>query len=401
MLEPVETICMACADAACDFQPMRFRRRALSSNDVLIEMQFCGVCHSDLHIANDHLKAVKPTSYPCVPGHELSGVVAAVGSAVTKFRVGDHAGVGCFVDSCLECDACLKGEDHTCKKQVGTYNGKDQNGRAVQEGGYTLGGYTSKMVVHERFAIQIPKTYPLEYAGPVMCAGVTMFEPMRRYGIERGMHVGVVGIGGLGAMGVKLAKAMGCTVTAISRSKSKMAFAKKVGADFHIASGDKAEMAAARGKMDMILDTVPTAHNYALYSPLVKPTGKLVMLGITPNFVAAIVAKAAFGDKSKLVPSAIGSIARTQEVIDFCAEHNITPDIEIFPAEQLNEVYTKLDASNETGLRYVMDIANTLNEETEAKCTLPPPTLAAPEKPMTVWNFIPEILGMFFFLRWR
>jgi len=197
----IETLCMACADPTCDFKPQAFRRRAVGPNDILIDMKYCGVCHSDLHFAAGHVpKFAMPASYPCVPGHELAGVCVAVGSSVTKVQVGQKIGVGCMVDSCQSCGSCKKGEEHMCMKQsVGTYGFKGE--RSKTPCGYTLGGYTQKMVVDENFAVIIPESYPLEAAGPVMCAGVTMYDPLVKLGAGPGSKVGVCGLGGLGVMG--------------------------------------------------------------------------------------------------------------------------------------------------------------------------------------------------------
>jgi len=207
--QPIDVLCMACSDGKCDFKPMKFQRRALKPNDVLLDMKFCGICHTDLHNAAGHTAALGLQAYPCVPGHELAGVCTAVGSAVTKVKVGDNVGVGCMVDSCGGCGACQRGEEQKCTSQVGTYNhpgNKNRSGRAdtFPLGGHTLGGYTTTFVVHENFAVIIPQSFPLEYAGPVMCAGVTLFDPLRRYGAGPGKTVAIVGIGGLGQMGVKV-----------------------------------------------------------------------------------------------------------------------------------------------------------------------------------------------------
>ena len=274
---PVDALCMAAADARCDFRPARFNRRAVGRSDVLLDMKYCGICHTDVHAAQGHLVALSGRCYPCVPGHELAGVVAAVGADVTRVRVGDHVGVGCMVDSCLTCAACRRGEEQMCSKQTATYNGKDNgSGRAAPGPGapaHTLGGYTDKFVVHERFAVVIPKSYPLECAGPVMCAGVTLFDPLRRYGATKGTRVGVVGLGGLGQMGIRLAKAMGCIVTAITRSAAKADFAKECGADFVIVSTSSDDMARARAAraLDLVLNTIPVEHDYAPFTALLAP----------------------------------------------------------------------------------------------------------------------------------
>jgi len=368
----METICMGCKDETCSFEPMKLQRRELSDLDVLIEMKYCGVCHSDLHIAAGHMAGVfgKP-EYPCVPGHELAGVVKQIGSKVTKFSVGDHIGVGCLVDSCLECNKCQAGNEQKCKKQVGTYGGKDWSGRAKVPGReQTIGGYTSIMVVQERFGIKIPKSYPLEMAGPVMCAGITMYDPLKAFKAKPGDKVGIVGLGGLGVMGVKLAKALGCHVVAMSRSESKRAFAVDTcGATDFLASSDSAQLAAHARSFDLILNTIPAAHDESIYTALLKSKGNHVLLGLNAcTFGAAAVSAISFG-KSKVTFSAIGGILNTQEVIDLCDKNKIYPEIEIHSVTELNRIYEKLDSSNDAGKRYVLDIANTLNESTFSKST--------------------------------
>lgn len=307
---PIETLCMACEDADCNFRPMNLLRRPLGDNDVLIEMKYCGVCHTDLHFAANHMKGVLKTTYPCVPGHELAGICTAVGKSVTRVSVGDHVGVGCMVDSCLECKACKRGEEQMCVKQVATYQGKDFSGRAATypAGGKTLGGYTTRHVVDERFAIIIPKSFPLEAAGPVMCAGVTMFDPLMRQGAKAGTRVGIVGLGGLGMLGIKLAKALGCVVTAISRTEGKLDIARKAGATEFVVSTDARQMAGARRSLDLILNTIPTQHDYEPYSRLLASGGKQVLLGISPAFAAALVVGLATGGRSKVIASGIGML---------------------------------------------------------------------------------------------
>ena len=271
-----ESLCMACSDETCDFKPLVMQRRALGPNDILIDMKFCGVCHSDLHHAAGH--NMGQTKYPCVPGHELAGVCIAVGGACSKIRIGMRVGVGCIVDSCLTCAACLQGEEQKCSKMVGTYGRPDNgSGRAATPNGWTLGGYTTKFVVHEHFAVVIPDGFPLEAAGPVMCAGITMYDPLLKLGAS-GKRVGIVGLGGLGTMGIKLAKAMGCTVTAISRSSAKEAFARSCGADSYVASASPESLAGAKGSLDVILNTIPVYHDYDAFTCLLDRQGKQVTL---------------------------------------------------------------------------------------------------------------------------
>mmetsp|Transcript_90077 Transcript_90077/g.188344 ORF Transcript_90077/g.188344 Transcript_90077/m.188344 type:complete len:407 (-) Transcript_90077:202-1422(-) len=363
-VDVVDTLCMACEDASCNFKPVKMQRRPVGPEDVLIDMKYCGVCHSDLHIAANHLKgAGMPTTYPCVPGHELAGICIAVGEKVTRVKVGDQVGVGCMVDSCLQCKSCKAGHEQKCKKMVQTYNQKDWSGRAATypPGGHTKGGYTSKMVVHERFAIVIPSSYPLDCAGPVMCSGITMYEPMKVHGVTKDSNVGIVGLGGLGGMGIKLAKALGCKVTAITRTMAKEKMAKDMGADNVVASTDPESMKNNKKTLDLIINTIPTGHKWSAYQGLLKKGGKQVLLGIHSGFAGASVANSV--RNCRVVSSMIGGIKNTEEVLALCAKHDIRPEVEVIPITKLNEVFTMLDRANDTGKRYVLDIANTLNEE--------------------------------------
>jgi len=271
-----------------------------------------------------------------------------------------------------------------CTKQVGTYGFTDMNGRAKSSplGSQTLGGYTKKMVVHEKFAIKIPDGYPLEMAGPVMCAGVTMYDPLKRQGATAGTRVGIIGLGGLGLTGIKIAKLMGCTVTAISRTGSEKARAGlSAGAVASLCSKDAAEMAAAAGSLDLIL-TIPVAHDYRAYEPLVSYGGKQVILGVSDAFVASIVGQLTGALKSRVtIGSGIGGIANTQEVLNFFEEHKMYPQVEIHPVTDLNSIMEKLDQGNESSIRYVLDFS-TLDEGTAAKCTAPPAKMAHAPSPI-------------------
>tara|TARA_B100000524_G_scaffold175923_1_gene90426 strand:- start:717 stop:1505 length:789 start_codon:yes stop_codon:yes gene_type:complete len=250
------------------------------------------------------------------------------------------------------------------------------------------------MVVHKHFAIKIPEKYPLECAGPVMCAGVTMFEPLMKYKVGKGTRVGIVGLGGLGVMGIKLARALGCQVTALSRSERKRALARSAGALNFLHSTDATAMAAVKGSLDLVLNTVPCKHDINPYTRLLTRRGKHVLLGISPTFAAALILEASFGGCVQVVGSAIGSIKRTQEVVDFCDTHQITPEIEVFPAHELNSVYQKLDESNETGLRYVMDIVSTFNKDTAERCTAPPPQLGPFQNLLSVFAIVQEMFKL-------
>jgi len=398
----IDVLCMGCSSATCDFKPMKLKRRTVGKHDILIDMKYCGVCHSDLHAAADHNAGIGATNYPCVPGHELAGVCTEVGAGVTKFRVGDHVGVGCMVDSCLDCPQCTAGEEQKCSKHVGTYNGADNgSGRAetFPAGGHTLGGYCTKMVVDENFGILIPSGYPLECAGPVMCAGITMYDPLKKSGVQAGSHVGIVGLGGLGQMGIKLAKALGCTVSVISRSDSKRDYAVTTcGADKFIVSSDAEQMRSGAGTMDIILNTIPSYHDYCQYNSLLseKPLAKQILLGLHKGIGAAMVVDKLLCGKSKVGMSGIGGIQNTQEVVDLCAKNDIRPDIKVMPVTDLNLVYELLDKGNKDNMRYVLDLEGTLTEENHNGWPqgIEPPVLAPVEGSITMCGVFCECLWL-------
>ena len=398
----IETLCMACSDASCDFKPMSLKRRACGPNDIVIDMKFCGVCHTDLHVAAGHL-GITPTRYPCVPGHELAGVCVQVGSNVTKFKTGDQVGVGCMVDSCLNCSACRSGEEQLCSKQTATYNGANRNGRAgvFPPGSQTLGGYTKTMIVHERFGILIPETYPLTMAGPVMCAGITMYDPMIKAKLPSGASVGIIGLGGLGVMGLKIANAMGFKVTAISRSLAKKELALRSGASKYLVSESAEDMRGTAGTFDLILNTIPSYHNYNIYTPLLNRNGRQVLLGLHSGLAAAMIVNQVTFDHSRIIHSGIGGIRATQEVINLCNERKIYPEVQVVPCSQINAVFDKLDSSNETGVRYVLDIGNSLNEHTTEECLgMKSPTLKPAENALSLFPIITECLALFCCCRW-
>jgi len=401
----IDVLVMACGSGECDFKPRRMQRRAPGPDDIQFDLKYSGVCHTDLHIAAGHLNSLSATHYPCVPGHELAGVVTEVGANVTKFSVGDHVGVGCMVDSCLNCQQCNAGREHLCSRQnTATYNGIDKHGRAAvwPPGSHTLGGYTNKMVVHERFAVNVPKSYPLEAAGPVMCSGVTLYEPLMRFAPKESgsKKVAIVGLGGLGVMGIKLGAAMGHEVTAVSRNNKKQTLATSAGATGFVAMDTESDVEAALGSFDLVIDSLPVEHNIKPYLAFLKPDAdsKLVLLGITTTWMAA-----AFGPKvfmrNDVKSSLIGSMKATQEVIDLCSEQNIQPEISVVPVSELNEVYNRLDESNATGVRYVLDIQGTLNEQTfdatvDACESIPPPHISEPESPPSLGGIIGQLFRL-------
>lgn len=398
--QSVDVLCLGCTDEKCDFRPMLLKRRAAGPDDIVIDMRFCGVCHTDLHTAAGHLTGLVGSIYPndvCVPGHELSGVATFVGSNVTGFKIGDKIGVGCMVDSCLTCTNCLQGEEQLCSgKNTATYGGANKFGRAAvfPKGSKTLGGYTKTMVVHHKFAVLIPDDYPLESAGPVMCAGVTLYDPLKRYGATEGSVVAIVGIGGLGDMGIKVAKALGCSVTAISSTSSKETLAKAAGADVYICSSDAAAMASNAGRFDLVLNTIPSEHDYNAFTPLLKKTGKHVILGLNSAIVGATIASSIVCG-TRFRASGIGGIKATQEVIDLCAKNKIYPNIEIVGAEKMNSVYETLDSKNIGALRFVLDVSTIKHEGFKAQ---PPPKIS-PSKGLSVGGSLGTILDMVFGFR--
>lgn len=326
-------------------------RRAPGPRDVQIEIAYCGVCHSDLHTVRSEWSG---TRYPCVPGHEIVGHVSAVGSEVQAFKVGDTVGVGCMVDSCQHCAACDEGLEQYCTNGfTGTYNS-----RTADAPGHTLGGYSQRIVVDERFVLRIRHgADQLAAVAPLLCAGITTYSPLRHWNVGPGKKVGIVGIGGLGHMGIKLAHAMGAHVVAFTTSESKRRDAHHLGADEVVVSRDGEAMAAHAGSFDFILDTVAAPHVLDAFTTLLKRDGTLCLVGVpaephpSPNIGALI-----FGRRS-IAGSLIGGIRETQEMLDFCAEHGIVSDIEMIPAQAINEAYERMLRSD-VKYRFVIDIAS-------------------------------------------
>ena len=330
-------------------EPMTILRREPGAKDVEIEIQYCGICHSDLHTARNEWHG---TVYPCVPGHEIVGKVTRIGDAVKKFKVGDLAGVGCMVDSCGECEYCQESLEQYCEHgSTGTYNSPDDH-----LGGMTYGGYSQSIVVDENFVLKIPSNLDLASTAPLLCAGITTYSPLRHWKVKAGDKVGVVGLGGLGHMGVKLAKAMGAHVTVFTTSPSKMEDAKRLGADEVILSKDKDAMKAQRNKYDFILNTVSADHDINVYLAMLKPERHLALVGAPENPIPVEAFSVIMGRRS-FAGSNIGGIKETQEMLDFCGEHNITSDIEIIPAEKINEAYERM-VKGDVKYRFVIDIAS-------------------------------------------
>ncbi|MDZ4807751.1 MAG: NAD(P)-dependent alcohol dehydrogenase [Bacteroidota bacterium] len=328
--------------------PLTIERREPKPHDVQIEIKYCGVCHSDLHTARNEWGM---TVFPIVPGHEIVGVVTAVGSHVKKFKAGDIAGIGCLVDSCRDCDNCKDGLEQYCSNgMVGTYGGMEKDGS-----GATHGGYSKSILAHEDFVLRISDKLELAATAPLLCAGITTYSPLRHWKVGKGTRVGVLGLGGLGHMGVKIAVAMGAEVTMLSHSPSKEADAKRLGAQKFILTSDAAQIKEVMGYFDFILDTVSADHDYNFYLGLLRTSGVMVCVG-APAAPATVPAfNLIFGRKS-IAGSLIGGIPETQEMLDFCAEHNIVSDIELIRMDQINEAYDRL-LKSDVKYRFVIDMS--------------------------------------------
>ncbi|MBL1075774.1 NAD(P)-dependent alcohol dehydrogenase [Nocardia sp. 2] len=333
------------------FEKQAIERRELGPHDVLIDVKYAGICHSDIHTARDEWGG---TRYPCVPGHEIAGLVAAVGSAVTKHRVGDRVGVGCMVDSCGTCEACLAGADNYCVPGATmTYNSTVSPD--LQPGGYTMGGYSTQVVVTENFVLSIPEGIGLDVAAPLLCAGVTLFSPLRHWNAGPGKRVAIIGMGGLGHIGVKIAAAMGAEVTVLSHSLSKQEDGKRFGAHHYYATSERQTFKDLRSHFDLILNTVSADLPIDHYLKLLRLDGTLVILGLPENPLAVKPFTVA-GYRRSLSGSMIGSIAETQEMLNFCAEHGIGAEIELISADRIDEAYDRVVASD-VRYRFVIDAA--------------------------------------------
>ncbi|EPX61426.1 Alcohol dehydrogenase [Cystobacter fuscus DSM 2262] len=338
----------AAPSAKAPLAPFSFERREPGPHDVLIDILFCGVCHSDIHTVRDEWGKAK---YPLVPGHEIVGKVAQVGKSVTRYKVGDSVGVGCFVDSCRECDNCKAGEEQYCDRgMVGTYNAKDRHGAATQ------GGYSTRITVDEQYVLRIPDSIPLDRAAPLLCAGITTYSPLRHFGVKAGDKVAVVGLGGLGHMGVKLAKEMGAEVTVLSTSEKKREDALALGARHFAATSDKDTFKKLAGSFNFILDTVSAPHDYNAYLGLLKVDGTMVLVGL-PEAPVPLAAGPLVFRRRRLAGSLIGGIRETQEMLDFCGKHNVAADIEVIPVQKINEAYERMIKSD-VRYRFVIDIAS-------------------------------------------
>ncbi|MDD2582651.1 MAG: NAD(P)-dependent alcohol dehydrogenase [Desulfuromonadaceae bacterium] len=331
------------------------QRRETTERDVQIEILFCGICHSDLHTVRDEWSSIMPTTYPCVPGHEIVGRVTKVGAAVTQYKAGDLVGVGCMVDSDHTCPNCHDGLEQFCPSSTFTYNSPDKH-----LGGVTYGGYSESIVVDERFVLRVPVNLDLAGVAPLLCAGITTYSPIHRWGDLKGKKVGIVGLGGLGHMGVKFANAFGAHVVVFTTSPNKREDALRLGAHEVIISTNAEEMKKHTGTFNFILDTIAADHDINAYINMLGRDGNITLVGApdTPLQVSAFALL--FGRKS-LSGSLIGGIAETQEMLDFCAEHNITSDVEIIPIQKINEAYERL-VKSDVKYRFSIDMVSLKSE---------------------------------------
>ena len=343
------------SSATTPFAASTISRREPTDTDVQIEILFCGICHSDLHQARNEWKDVMPTVYPCVPGHEIVGRVTRVGSSVVKFKPGDLAAVGCLVDSDRTCPECQAGLEQFCPNFTLTYNFPDKH-----TGSVTYGGYTDSIVVDERFVLRVPSNLDLAAAAPLLCAGITTYSPMRHWGVTKGKKVGIVGLGGLGHMGVKFAHAFGAHTVVFTTSPSKKDDALRLGADEVVLSKDANEMAKHAGSFDFILDAVAADHDLNAYIQLLRRDGTLTMVGAPEKPLPISIFGLIFGRRS-LSGSPIGGLAETQEMLDFCGDHNITSDVEVIPIQKVDEAYERL-LKSDVKYRFSIDMASLKSE---------------------------------------
>ncbi|WP_162661612.1 NAD(P)-dependent alcohol dehydrogenase [Tuwongella immobilis] len=342
----------AAANPTAELAEAVIPRRTPTDRDVQIEILYCGICHSDLHTARDEWKSVMPTVYPCVPGHEIVGKVTKIGPAVTKFQVGDTVGVGCLVAADHTCPTCQHGQEQFCAHAAFTYNAPDKHGTAP----VTYGGYSEAIVVEEEMVLRIPGNLDLAGAAPLLCAGITTYSPLKRQGVGPGKKVGIVGLGGLGHMGVKLAHAMGAHVVVFSTSPSKRDDALRLGADEVVITKNPEELARHMGTFDMILDCVSAEHDLNIFLALLRTGGNLTMVGAPEKPLPIGIFGLLFGNKT-LSGSMIGGIAETQEMLDFCGKHGITADVEVIPMQHVNQAYERM-LKSDVKYRFTIDMAS-------------------------------------------
>lgn len=332
--------------AKSDLKPLIISRREPLANDVVIEISHCGICHSDIHTARSEWG---PAHYPCVPGHEIVGKVVVVGKKVTRFKVGDFAGVGCFVDSCGQCKNCKSDQQQFCEEKT-TYT---YNSLVKDEVNPTYGGYSTHIVVKEKYVLKIKKNLPLAQVAPLLCAGITTYSPLKRYKVKKGTKVGVIGLGGLGHMAVKIASAMGAQVTVFSTSLTKQKDSKKFGAKYFVLTRDTQNSKPQVSDFDLIIDTVSAKHDLNNYLNLLKIDGTLVLLGVPPE-PSLVHAFSLIGGRKKLTGSLIGGLKETQEMLDFCAKKKVFSEIELISAQQINKAYERT-IKGDVKYRFVID----------------------------------------------
>lgn len=334
-------------EASTPLGDFSFERREVGANDVLIDILYCGVCHSDLHqVRNEWGNSI----YPMVPGHEIVGRVKQVGSHVSRFKEGDLAGIGCFVDSCRHCRSCEDGLEQYCENNlVMTYNGYEK------DGSLTYGGYSNKIVVDEKYTLKVPENLELSHVAPLLCAGITTYSPIMEWKIGEGHRVGIVGLGGLGHMAVKIAASRGADVTVLSTSPGKEQDARDLGAHNFAITKNEETMKELAETFDFIIDTVSAPHDYNLYLNLLKRDGTMILLGAPPAPAEVMAANLLF-KRRRLVGSLIGGIQETQEMLDYCAEHNIVSDVEVIPMDYINEAYERME-KGDVKYRFVIDMS--------------------------------------------
>lgn len=344
----IQTFSYAAMSSKAPLVPYNFTRREPRDHDVLIDIKFSGICHSDIHQARNEWGG---SQFPMVPGHEIAGVVTKVGAKVTKYKVGDKVGVGCFVDSCRTCENCHSGLEQFCAEgMTGTYNSVERDGKTP-----TQGGYSTKIVVDENYVLRIPDNLPLDKAAPLLCAGITTYSPLAHWGAGPGKKVAVIGLGGLGHMAVKLAHAMGAHVTVLSQSMKKAEDAKRLGAHAYYATSDASVFKTLTGKFDLIINSVSAQIDLSQYLGMLRVDGTMVLLGV-PEEAMAIHPFPLIMGRRRLAGSLIGGIKETQEMLDFCGKHNITCDVEVIPATKINEAYERVIKSD-VRYRFVIDAA--------------------------------------------
>jgi uncharacterized zinc-type alcohol dehydrogenase-like protein len=344
----MKTLAYATPSATTPLAPFTIERREPGAHDVLIDILYCGVCHSDIHQARNEWG---DSIYPMVPGHEIIGVISQIGSGVNRWKVGDTVGVGCFVDSCRQCEACEAGEEQFCNRGASfTYNSREQDGQTP-----TYGGYSTRITVDQSYVVNIPAGIPLDRAAPLLCAGITTYSPLRHFGVKRNDRIGVVGLGGLGHMAVKLGKALGAHVTVMSHSPGKRDDALRLGADDFMVTRNAEAFTQNASRFSFILDTVSAQHDYNAYLNLLHRDGTMVLVGLPdPTLLSA--APLVMG-RRRLAGSLIGGIRETQEMLDFCAEHGVAADVEVIQIQSINEAFERT-LKSDVRYRFVIDMAS-------------------------------------------